>query len=47
MIYAIRFCHVHHCADGTNLLHMSKPTKKLNRLINFELKNLSNWFDGT
>ena len=39
---AIKFYKVHHLADDTNLLHISKSIKKLNKFINFDLKNLSN-----
>ena len=42
---AIKFCKVHHFADDTNLLHISKSSKKLNKFINFDLKNLSNWLN--
>ena len=28
-----RFCHVHHFADETNLLHINKSHKMLNKLI--------------
>ena len=42
LCHAIRFCHVHHFADGTNLLHINKSPKMLNKLINYDLKNLSN-----
>ena len=40
---AIKFCKVHHFADDTNLLHVSKSIKKLNKFVNCDLKNLSNW----
>ena len=42
---AIKFCKVHHFADDTNLLHISKSIKKLNKFVNFDLKNLSNWLN--
>ena len=32
---AIKFCNVHHVADDTNLLHISKFIKKLNKFVNF------------
>ena len=38
----IKFCKVHHIADDTNLLHISKSIKKLNRFVSFDLKNVSN-----
>ena len=37
---AIKFCKVHHFADDTNLLYLDKSIKKLNKLVNYELKNL-------
>ena len=37
---AIKFCKVHHFADDTNLLYLGKSIKKLNKLVNYELKNL-------
>ena len=43
---AIKFCKVHHFADDTNLLHISKSIKKLNKFVNFDLKNSSNWLDA-
>ena len=38
---AIKFCRGHLFADDTNLLHVSKSIKKLNKFVNFFLKNLS------
>ena len=38
---AIKFCIGHRFADDTNLLHVSKSNKKLNKFVNFYLKNLS------
>ena len=43
---AIKFCKVHHLADDINLLHISNSIKKLNKFVNFDLKNLSNWLNG-
>ena len=43
---AIRFCHVHHFADDTNLLHINKSPKILNKLISYDLKNMSNWVNA-
>ena len=47
LCHAIRFCHVHHFPDDTNLLHINKSPKMLNQLIKYDLKNLSNWLNGT
>ena len=46
LCHAIRFCHVHHFADDTNLLHINKSPKMLNKLINYDLKNSSNWLNA-
>ena len=37
---AIKFCKIHHCADGTNLLFLSNSIKKLSKLVNADLKHL-------
>ena len=37
--HAIKFCKIHHSADDTNLLHLSKSVNKLNKYINFDMKN--------
>ena len=42
---AIKFCKVHHFADDTNLLCLSNSIKKLNKLVNADLKNLVNWLN--
>ena len=39
----IKNCKVYHFADDTNLLIINKCLSKLNRLINKDLKNLTNW----
>ena len=43
---AIKFCKVHHFDDGTNLLCHSNTTKKLNKLVNADLKHLFNWLNA-
>ena len=42
---AIKFCKVHHFADDTNLLYLGKSIKKLNKLVNIDLKNLLHWLN--
>ena len=42
----IKFCKIHHFADDTNLLCMSNSIKKLNKLINVDLKHLVNLFNA-
>ena len=43
---AIKFCKVHHFADDTNLLCQSNSIKKLNKLVNADLKHLLNWLNA-
>ena len=44
--HAIKFCKVHHFADDTNLLHFSKSVSKLNKYINLDMKNLTDWLNA-
>ena len=41
--HAIKYCKVHHFANDANLLHFNSSIKKLNRLVNFDMKHLSVW----
>ena len=34
---------MHHFADDTKLLYLGKSIKKLNKLVNYDLKNLLYW----
>ena len=43
---AIKFCKVHHFADDTNLLCLGNSIKKLNKLVNTDLKRLVNWLNA-
>ena len=43
---AIKFCTVHHFADDTDLLCLSNSIKKLNKLVNTDLKYLVNWLNA-
>ena len=43
---AIKFCKVHHFADDTNLLCLSNSIRKLNKLVNTDLKHLVNWLNA-
>ena len=43
---AIKFSKVHHFADDTNFLCLSNSTKKLNKLVNADLKHLVNWLNA-
>ena len=38
--------YIHHFANDTNLLHINKSPKMLNKLINYNLKNFSNFQTG-
>ena len=40
---AIKHCKVYHFADDINLLYTNNSIKKLNKLLNKDLKNLTNW----
>ena len=43
---AIKFCKVHNFADDTNLLCLSNSIKKLNKLVDADLKHLVNWLNA-
>ena len=43
---AIKYCKVHHFADDTSLLHFNSSAKKLNRLVNLDMKHLSVWLNA-
>ena len=43
---AIQYCKVHYFADNTNLFHMSKSVKNLNKLVNHDMKQLNNWLSA-
>ena len=42
---ALKFCKVHF-ADDTNLLYFSKSVYRLNKYVNFDLKNLTYWLNA-
>ena len=39
-------CKVYHFSDDTNLLIFSKSLKILNKLLNIDLRNLTNWLNA-
>ena len=43
---AMKFCKAHHFADDTNLLCLSNSIKKLNKLVNADLKHVANWLNA-
>ena len=43
---AIKHCKVHNFADDTNLLHIIDSIKKLNKAVNSDLRNLTNWLNA-
>ena len=43
---AIKFFKDHHFTDDTNLLCLSNSIKKLNKLVNADLKHLVNWLNA-
>ena len=46
MVVAIKHCKVHHFPDDTNFLYTNNSMKKLNKLLNKDLKNLTNWLNA-
>ena len=42
---AMKFCKVYHFADDTNLLCQNNSIKKLNKLLNADLKHPVNWLN--
>ena len=42
----IRYCSVHHFAVDTNLLNYNSSVKKMNKQVNQDLKNLTNWLNA-
>ena len=42
----MKFCKVHHFADDTNLLHFSQSISKLNKYVNLDMKNLTDWLNA-
>ena len=43
---AISYCLVHHFADDTNLLNYNNSVKRMNKQVNQDLKNLTNWLNA-
>ena len=43
---AMAFCKVHHFSDDTNPLCLGNSFKKLNKLVNADLKRLVNWLNA-
>ena len=44
--FSIKFCKVHHFADGTNLINFNSSIKVINKQVNKDLKTLSNWLNA-
>ena len=40
---AIKYSEGHHFADDTNLLNFNSCVKFINKQVNYDLRNLSNW----
>ena len=40
---AVTYSKVHHCADETNMLHISNSLKDTNREINYDLRHIVEW----
>ena len=43
---AIKFCKVYYFADDANLLCLSNSIKRMNKLVNADLKRLANWLNA-
>ena len=43
---AIKHCKIHHFADDTNLLCINDSIKKLNKAVNSDFRNLTNWLNA-
>ena len=43
---AIKLCKVHYFVDDTNLLYINHSIKKLNKMLNKDLENLTNWLNA-
>ena len=41
---AIRFSYIRHFADYTDILYRNKSLRKINQIINFDLRNINEWF---
>ena len=46
LICAIRYCLVHHFADDTDLLNCNNSVKRMDKQVNQDLKNLTNWLNA-
>ena len=44
--YTIRYCSVHHFADDTDLLNDISSVKRMNKQVNQDFKNLTNWLNA-
>ena len=43
---AIKFCKFNHFDDEANLLYLRKSIKRINELVNIDLKSLVNWLNA-
>ena len=43
---AIKHCKVYHFTDDSNLFYTNNSIKKLNKMLNKDLKNLTNWLNA-
>ena len=44
--HTVKFCKVYPFGDDTNLLHFCKSVNKLNKYINFDMKNITDWLNA-
>ena len=45
LLFAITYCLNHQFADDTNILNYNNSVKRMNELVNQDLKNLLNWMN--
>ena len=46
MNLAVKHCKVHYLASDANLLYTNNSIKNLNKILNKNLKNLTNWLNA-
>ena len=46
MNLAVKHCKVHHLANDADLLYTNNSIKNLNKILNKNLKNLTNWLNA-
>ena len=44
--HGVKFFKIHHFSVDTNHVHFTKSVNKLNKYINIDIKNLTNWLNA-